>query len=476
MTPTLGFEFSKDERLRELVAACCDGRATAEEWRELNEVILEDKGNAGFYIASIAQHSELRALMADHGIDCRKLLSAGSIESMLGQTESHVRQRVHGTGVQRRRLIWLSAVLSCAVAVMATQVLWFGTLKREVASLVELDGSGQARSLRPGDRITREAGECLISFYNGVKVAFDGRVDLEILSEMKVLLRSGQVKADVGEFGRGFKIQTGSAQVIDLGTVFGVEANAQNSTDVIVFDGLVDVDRLSANEETTHLLDRSLTTGEAIRVHSNGDLARIPTLWKDGQHWKWSTENVPGRSSLIASVKDNLSTDSRPKCYAVIAGGFQPGARSYVDRDYVWSPNGTFGFPMELMGGDYIQTFNDDKIQSDFELHLELSSAADVYVLSDARIEPPAWLQSDFVKVNRRIFQWADVNRFFGKNQNATTKDTSSVEYRFQLWKRRATAGETVRLGSASEDPAQMTNGLSMYGVVVVAPRNQTGD
>jgi hypothetical protein len=116
------------------------------------------------------------------------------------------------------------------------------------------------------------------------------------------------------------------------------------------------------------------------------------------------------------------------------------GARIYADRNFTFT-----GLPTPLAGSDWVQTANADKLYSAVDL-LDFSLKADamVYVAHDRRLPAPDWLRQQF----------------------AATEMTISVNgSEMKVYSRRARNGESLTLGSNTENPR--LNSCNMYLVFV---------
>ncbi len=91
----------------------------------------------------------------------------------------------------------------------------------------------------PTRRIGLLAGAVELSLRNGVTIVFEGPGDLELVTPMRALLHSGQAVVRVPGKAIGFQLETTAAQVVDLGTEFGVKCGPGGASEILVFDGKV---------------------------------------------------------------------------------------------------------------------------------------------------------------------------------------------------------------------------------------------
>ncbi|MFK7788497.1 MAG: LamG-like jellyroll fold domain-containing protein [Phycisphaeraceae bacterium] len=96
--------------------------------------------------------------------------------------------------------------------------------------------------LYPGDRLTLTAGFAEITTKRGAVAVLEAPATIELIDENAVRLHVGRL---VGicetDASQGFLVRTDHADVVDLGTEFGVEASASEGTSVSVFDGDVEL-------------------------------------------------------------------------------------------------------------------------------------------------------------------------------------------------------------------------------------------
>jgi hypothetical protein len=87
--------------------------------------------------------------------------------------------------------------------------------------------------------IQLNAGTVRLDFFNGVRMIVQGPSRIEIRSTWEVFLDSGTVRCNVGEMGKGFRVQADGMDVVDLGTEFGMRVGPTGDPEVHVFSGKV---------------------------------------------------------------------------------------------------------------------------------------------------------------------------------------------------------------------------------------------
>jgi len=323
-----------------------------------------------------------------------------------------------------------------------------------------------------GDQLQFEAGIVELMLDNGAQIVLQGPADFRLVTPLKAIVRRGKLVMRCGPDAVGFEIESPDANVVDLGTMFGLSITDGASTDVIVYEGSVDLSVRVSTENQGH----RLTAGEALHIDRNGDIGRITAVQNP---LFLPPPDLLGRShhvsKLIGSVSDSLLSGETSKYYRVIARGFEEDCRAFVDRLHEWNGLDSQGIPRFLLGGDYVMTFNDDKLRR-VQIALELKQPATVYVLMDDRVSTPGWLTTDFVDTGWDIALDAHIitnnpSRFRPSQLSAEVGPGRSVDSVFSVWQRDVPVATVVEMGSLRSrdlkdvDPYSVQQ--SMYGVVV---------
>ena len=127
-----------------------------------------------------------------------------------------------------------------------------------------------------GDRIRVTGGQLKLAFDSGTVVTLHAPAILELISDMRARVLLGKLTAKVAKGGEGFAVITPRATVIDLGTEFGIEVNAAGATDVVVFEGAVDLDYGSHDESAPR--QQRLSMGEGMHLDALGTASRIVSI------------------------------------------------------------------------------------------------------------------------------------------------------------------------------------------------------
>lgn len=102
----------------------------------------------------------------------------------------------------------------------------------------------------PAGKLQLKSGLIRLEFYSGASVTLEGQSELEIVSVKEAKCAQGQMRVHVPPHARGFKLTTPDAEVVDLGTEFGLKVSDTGKAEVHVFDGEVEV---LPNEATAKL-------------------------------------------------------------------------------------------------------------------------------------------------------------------------------------------------------------------------------
>jgi hypothetical protein len=117
-------------------------------------------------------------------------------------------------------------------------------------------------------RIALLGGAVELTLSNGVVIVLEGPGDLELRDELAAFLHAGSAVVRMPEGISGFRLDTATTDVLDLGTEFAVKAAPGFVTDVQVFDGAVVASSKSASDNTP--FPTRLEAGQAARFSPQG--------------------------------------------------------------------------------------------------------------------------------------------------------------------------------------------------------------
>lgn len=120
-----------------------------------------------------------------------------------------------------------------------------------------------------GEQISLTSGVLRLEYYSGAQVILHGPAVFVPTGRASGHLASGRMTGKVSDSEvKEFHLSTPSAQVIDLGTVFGVAVNDPDNTDVCVFDGKVEVSSLGEAAAANQPIQ--LGEGMSVRLSRDG--------------------------------------------------------------------------------------------------------------------------------------------------------------------------------------------------------------
>jgi ferric-dicitrate binding protein FerR (iron transport regulator) len=318
-----------------------------------------------------------------------------------------------------------------------------------------------------GDRLKLRSGSAEITFDAGAQVTVFGPAEFEITSPTSIRCIRGRITTLVDKRGRGFSIETPGAKVVDLGTQFGLSISDQGETEVVVFQGSVD---LSAQPVVGDAAPRRMQQGEALLLKNSGEFERVMAVQRNSFMF---TDDGPGRriiEPVIADVRDNIrDPKSTVKSYQIVHGGMTDDALAFVDRYHQWNGLDSTGLPKFLAGADYIMPFNEDKFVGGLELKVRLLRPASLYVFLDNNMAVPGWLQAGFTDTGVDIGLDCSKTEWH-RDHSLGIGPGKSVDFRFSIWKRDVKDAGTVVLGGISP-PAVRSQGFNMYGIAAVATK-----
>jgi hypothetical protein len=192
----------------------------------------------------------------------------------------------------KRRAAWAAAaVLVVGVGVWALVATIVGPDKPLVATLsgaqeVRWTSSSPAPAvgspLRASSELRLQSGLVRLTFNGGAKVVVEGPAKFAPEAEGRLRLVSGRMTALVPPAARGFTVRTPTAEVVDLGTEFGVDVPPTRGApvEVQVFDGVVTLQPAAAAERTESTAPapppQVLKAGTGARVDPAGTITHVP--------------------------------------------------------------------------------------------------------------------------------------------------------------------------------------------------------
>jgi hypothetical protein len=314
-----------------------------------------------------------------------------------------------------------------------------------------------------GDRLRLREGSAVLTFDAGAQLTVFGPADFEITSATSIKCRRGRVTTLVDHRGKGFSIETPQAKVVDLGTQFGLQISEKGETEVVVFQGSIDLS-YAPRADAGDASGRRMQQGDALLLKNSGEIERLVSVQRNSFMSMAKVAGLRPVAPVIGDVRDNIRKADSIKSYQIVRGGLDDDCLAFVDRNHQWNAVDSKGMPPFLMGADYIMPFNDDKFVPGLELKVRLLRPATLYVFLDNNMSVPSWLRNDFKDTGIDIGLDCAKTEWH-KDHSLGVGPGRSIDFRFSIWKREVKRAGTVTLGGIEQPPAVRSQGFNMYGI-----------
>lgn len=484
------------EELRRLISRWCDGAVSDDEFAFL-ESTLSDSANARLlyidymsvlagvhgqasaieYLETLTPPSREQRLGPNHSWAANRWwLTAAAIAVVVTAGALSVRlapQHTRGDAVPPdAKIVAENTVVprnSAATPIRLARVL---RVSPDCQWSLDHDSEPRRQVICAGDMVRVSRGVMKIRYDNGSELALHGPALFEVVSEDYGRMLLGKLTAVIAKGAEGFSVSTPRATVIDLGTELGIEVDSEGATDVVVFEGLVDLSYKSELEGTGR--QKRLSAGEAMHLDAFGTISRIVSITNQRFSDQPSDSGRETSPPVITMVRDNIQRSKAWNFYEIVHAGMREDARAFVDREaHEWNGVDSAGMPNYLIGGDYVKTFNNDKCSKDIEIVVSIALPCHLYILFDERIDPPSWLRERFRNTGDQIGvdngPWV-YNGVPSENDFPSVGTGLSIDSSMTIWVREIKQPGPVTLG-ATETPH---DDLNMYGIVAV-PTSKVG-
>jgi len=264
------------QRLDELIDTWRDGELTEATAAELSQLLRDSDEARRVFRAEAQMHGLLHlAAMAEAVEKAARPESWRAHPAAADEAEKP--QRLGARIVSRKLLL---AAAGALVLSAVTVLIWlhvaeqpeppkpFATLTRATDSI--WDGPTHPQ---PGDRLTAGAlnlrrGTVEIKLTSGVDLLVEAPADLELVDVGNSVVRMGRLVVRVPSTAKGYAVDTPKARVVDLGTEFGVDVQADGETVVQVFAGSVVAELKKPDPPGRR--SRRLVAGETVRIDASG--------------------------------------------------------------------------------------------------------------------------------------------------------------------------------------------------------------
>ncbi len=471
------FNANDGNRLRKAISAWCDGAITGQELEWLEATLSKRAEARRIFIASMSIHAGVQGEVV-----ARQYVESVVRESFDPSLPSKVRANAANCELKPRRFDGraTSTILAASLLLVSlTAVLYFtwgrqsddssvaiGRIVHETVGSewsVDHDRNSEGKVIYCGSMVRVASGSIKLQFNNRSVLSLHAPALYEVVSEMQGRALLGKLTAKIAKGAEGYSVLTPRATVIDLGTELGIDVADSGATDVIVFEGLVD---LNYQPQHGNAARQRLSSGEGMHLDAYGTVSRIVSI--SNSRFNGESVPTPSRPAIISSVRDNIQRAQAWNYYEIVHAGMSEDARAFVDRTaHEWNGVDSSGMPKYLIGGDYVKTFNNDKCLKDIEIILSVEAPCKLYILFDDRIPPPKWLRKNFVptgdKIGVDVGPWT-YNNVASQGVEPAIGPGESIDDVMSIWVQDVEHPGPIKLG-ATETPH---DDLNMYGIVVV--------
>ncbi len=179
----------------------------------------------------------------------------------------------------KKHMLWMCTSLVASAALILLLLYahicsWY--MPREVATLTssikaKWDVADAAidlgRRLQTKTPLRLKKGFAELVFDEGAKVVVEAPAAFELRSESRMLLQSGRVTVLVSEAAQGFRVDTPTSRITDLGTEFGVHVSRHGDAVVQMYQGRARLSLKSAREKNV-----LINKGQARRINTTGTM------------------------------------------------------------------------------------------------------------------------------------------------------------------------------------------------------------
>lgn len=223
----------------------------------------------------------------------------------------------------------------------------FATVTKIAATSTSESVLSMGNSLGQGD-IELSTGFSELTFNNGVIVVLEAPVKLTLNSADRITVKSGKLVARVPQNAIGFRIDTPTAEIIDLGTEFGVDVNTNGNSQVHVLEGEV---KARGNKKQAYLHAKK---DQGLSFYLEDKVQRIRSNPKEFMRV------LPGRSALLPNYLYWSFDEKQGDQFASINQGIDDNHYQATDKskdEKVKQIEGVYGQAVEFNGnGNWLAT------------------------------------------------------------------------------------------------------------------------
>ena len=255
--------------IESLIDRWLEGSLDTDQQHQLTAWLKQHPEDMQRFVEANVRHQMLSSVV--RGVMVEEEVSDATSTAQIQESNAQIQKRRSGSSARIAAGVSLAACLLVAAG-------WFFQAGDRVEivdsflSVAMIQGT-QAGQLKVGDRLGAQTisiadGLVRLQFDDGVEVTLQGPAGYELISPGRTRLHSGLLTATVPPGAEGFQVDTPTAAVVDLGTAFGIELDAEGFALVSVFDGEVQVTASSNTGANNKDKTKRVREGEAVRVTS----------------------------------------------------------------------------------------------------------------------------------------------------------------------------------------------------------------
>lgn len=261
-----------------LVSAYFDGDLTDAEQVDLRAWLLESSQNVRSFVLHSFVHSQLVDFIGREPTRVSAILAA---EISPPPTPAPTKGKVLKTF---GRVLAVAATLASVVALtyfyaMRPDVVASVNGTRNVQWAAGANGRNVGNLLHASDDLAIESGILHVVFARGGQVALQGPARFRIESDKAGRLLEGKLSVLAPEHAVGFTIYSGRVTAVDLGTEFSLARMKDDSCELHVFDGLVEVQLDGRTTGGNNEEKLTIPQGRAIRF--DGATGKVTSIEYD---------------------------------------------------------------------------------------------------------------------------------------------------------------------------------------------------
>ena len=293
-----------DRAFDALAMAYLDGQAEADQVRELDERLRDDRAARRRFTKISRQHGLMMELLNQVERPLAETTETGTDDVLSGLAEAAatapvgriaptppVESRPVVSDTARRAWTWfnrpwpVNLAAALALVVTAFGMVWmsirlFNPPKpAAVAQLTQTEDAvwgGERRTLWSGDKLLAgdlhlQSGRARINFEGGADIILEGPAVFTLEDRSRGYLKSGRLSARVPQQAIGFSVGTPTGDVIDRGTEFGVAVATGGDLEVHVFQGRVELHNTAGSGDSVDLRENAAT-------HVNAKTGKVKKL------------------------------------------------------------------------------------------------------------------------------------------------------------------------------------------------------